>query len=318
MSTIKRDGNYAYENKHYLDLVDESRAQQYKITQDTVKRLNRMFEQTASELAEKAKKAGKKSLTRRWALDYEKEVCSVLKHMQSVQYDITVNGMRKATQNGTYVQMSFFEELLSQYSFKASDSFKSVLSRIPEKAMNEIISGRIYTNSRGLSKRIWQNTKGLEKDIGYIIEQALLAKKSAIELALDLEKYVNDDAITDYTWGKVYPKLEGKQCSYEAQRLARTSINHAYQLATIRAAKDNPFVDGLKWEISNHSGVCKACKSREGRIYSADNVPLDHPNGRCTLIPHISKSLDEISAELKAWVNGAENAKLTNWLNFAA
>ena len=39
------------------------------------------------------------------------------------------------------------------------------------------------------------------------------------------------------------------------------------------------------------------------------------PNGLCTMIPVISKPLDEIALELKDWVDGSSNSKLDLWYN---
>lgn len=37
------------------------------------------------------------------------------------------------------------------------------------------------------------------------------------------------------------------------------------------------------------------------------------PNGLCTMIPVISKPLDDVALELKDWVNGESNPKLDKW-----
>src|SRR5690606_26010367 len=153
-----------------------------------------------------------------------------------------------------------------------------------------------------------------EKDIQYTINQAILQKKTAIELASDLEKFVKDPAKRGSNWWKAYPHLKNKQVDYNAMRLARTSINHAYQTASIQSSNMNPFVEGIEWRSALiHGRTCEVCMERHGKIYPIDDVPLDHPNGLCTMIPYIPKSLDEVAAELRNWIDGSTNQKLDIW-----
>ncbi len=37
------------------------------------------------------------------------------------------------------------------------------------------------------------------------------------------------------------------------------------------------------------------------------------PNGLCTMIPYIPKSLDDVAGELKSWLDGANNPMLDKW-----
>ena len=141
-----------------------------------------------------------------------------------------------------------------------------------------------------------------------------MQKKSAIELANDLETFVKEPAKRGSDWGKSYPQLKNRKVDYNAMRLARTSINHSYQTATIQSSTLNPFVDGIKWRSANiHGRTCELCMSRDGKIYDAKDVPLDHANGLCTMIPYIKKELSEISDELRDWIRGGNNPKLDKW-----
>ena len=310
-----REGKHYHGNIHYEDLIDQARKKRLRVTRDTEKRVKSLFADVSKELQDLFLKSKRGSLTERWALDYKKEIDAVLKEMRQQQYDITKQGMKKAANVGIFMQQSLFSSVNQKYSLDLGPRFSSMFSRIPESALNEILSGKIYTDGKGLSRRIWQNSKHFEKDIGYVIEQGILAKKSAIDLAKDLEKYINPGRATDYTWAKCYPNLVGKKCSYEAQRLARTSISHAYQLSTVRSCKGNPYVDGIQWQSAFAAGrSCDMCKNRDGQIFPAKDIPLDHPNGLCSMLPVVSKSMEQIGAELRDWVNGKPNQKVDKWL----
>ena len=43
-------------------------------------------------------------------------------------------------------------------------------------------------------------------------------------------------------------------------RLARTSINHSYQTASIQSSSMNPFVEGIEWWSARiHGRTCELC-----------------------------------------------------------
>ena len=138
------------------------------------------------------------------------------------------------------------------------------------------------------------------------------ANKSAYEIAKDLEQYVNPNAKKEWDWSKVYPGTT-KKVDYNAQRLARTMVSHAYQQSLLATTKHNPFVTGYRWRSAHVSRTCELCNERDGQVYSADDLPLDHPNGMCTFLVELSGSLTDVADRLGNWVNGAEDPELDNW-----
>lgn len=147
-----------------------------------------------------------------------------------------------------------------------------------------VISGKLYENKWSLSSAIWGSGKRIQFDINRIVARGILEHKSTYEIAKQLEKYVNPDisrVVQAGTLGEV---------DYNAQRLARTMVQHAYQEAFVAATKDNPFVEAYRWITSGASNVCQLCIQREEEdeyglgegVYPKDALPLDHPNGNCT------------------------------------
>ncbi len=67
----------------------------------------------------------------------------------------------------------------------------------------------------------------------------------------------------------------------------------------------------------NGGRTCELCSSRDGQLFDKDSVPLDHPNGMCTIVAVIPQSDQEIADELAAWANGKENPALDKWLKSA-
>lgn len=185
------------------------------------------------------------------------------------------------------------QQFLSQVGLKV----KGAYLKVPQDIVTRVATGKVYQSDWTLSKAIWQNSKKIHNDINKIIAKGIAENKGAYEIGKDLERYVNPSARKTWAWSKVYPGTN-KVIDYNAQRLSRTLVTHAYQQSLIEVNKDNPYVKGVRWEASGGPRTCELCMERDGHIYPIDDVPLDHPNGMCTQVIVLDRSLDEISKDL--------------------
>ncbi len=298
----------------YEQIVKQQRRQIARLTLEQQKRILDLYDSAIEGLAFKAKKAGEKSLQRRWALDYKKEVEKAKKALNREINRQAKGAIGTAAKIGTQGEQQALDEIFKKAGLKTRVTFKRMFSQVQENVINDIISGNLYKDNMTLSSRIWEYGEVFGKDIQYVVNQAILEKKSAIELAKDLEVFVKDKAKRGSDWGKCYPNLRNKEVDYNAMRLARTSINHSYQTATVQSSNVNPFVDGIEWRSALvHGRTCELCEQRHGQIFPKNDVPLDHPNGLCTMVPAVSKSLDKIADELNRWIDGEVSPKLDEW-----
>lgn len=188
---------------------------------------------------------------------------------------------------------------------------------VPADIIAEITSGKIYEGKWTLSKAIWGDNEQKLKEIDYIVAKGIAENKGAYDLAKDLESYVNPSAKKTWEWSKVYPGTR-KVIDYNAQRLARTLVSHAYAESFVRTTKNNPFIEAYQWLTSNSDRVCQICIERAENdeyglgpgIYPKDKLPLDHPNGMCTFDAVMTDSLMDISDKLADWVNGDGDPEL--------
>lgn len=186
---------------------------------------------------------------------------------------------------------------------------KGALSNIPTDVVRNILTGNLYNKKYSLSNSIWKNLDETEKDIRKIIAKGIASGRDMYEIAKDLEKYVNPSKRKDYDWSKMYPGVN-KKVDYNAQRLVRTTISHAYQQSLKLACEDNPFVIGYRWITADlHGRTCDLCRERAYEdhhgmgtgIFPKNELPLDHPNGFCEFEPVMSGSLDEIKEQVINW-----------------
>lgn len=183
---------------------------------------------------------------------------------------------------------------------------------------NRIITGQLYGGNWNLSTAIWGNSMSIQQDISRIISRGILQGKSTYQIAKQIEKYVNPNyarVVTSGTRGRV---------DYNAQRLTRTMIQHAYQEAFVAATRNNPFIVGYRWETSGMANVCAVCADRETQddyglgqgVYPKDELPLDHPNGNCTFSIVCPYDDEEIRDAVGSWQNGYGDQNLNDRIDF--
>ena len=301
-------------SKDYLKLCEEAQRQKLKLAKKQEKQIKEIYENMYLKVSKRLSKVNPNTLSERYLEELKKVLEKEIRSSNNQVKKIIKKNMEKSSELANNVQLDFFISINNQYDLNMKDTFSSMFSKIPKEAMNEILFGKAYKDRKGLSERIWEYTKRFNKDIDYIIAEGIANNKSTYDIAKDLEKYVNPDAAKDWNWKKVYPNTS-KKVDYNAQRLARTSINHAFQQAQKRSCEKNPYVEDIRWISANiHGRTCELCRKRDNQLFSIKDVPLDHPNGLCTTVPEIPMSLEDIGAELRAWVDGKSNNKLDKWL----
>ena len=300
-------------SKDYLKLCQEAQNKKLKLAKKQEKQIKQIYNDMYLKVSKKFSKINPNTLSERYLEELKNELEKEIRTIHRQVGKIIKKNIEKSSELANNVQLDFFMSINSQYNLNMKDTFSSMFSKIPKDAMNEILFGKAYKDRKGLSERIWEYTKKFNKDIDYIIAEGIANKKSTYEIAKDLERYVNPDAAKDYDWSKVYPN-SSKKVDYNAQRLARTAVNHAFQQAQKRSCEKNPYVEGIRWISANsHGRTCELCRERDNQVFKVNDVPLDHPNGLCTTVPEIPMSLEEIGTELRAWVDGDTNNKLDKW-----
>lgn len=195
---------------------------------------------------------------------------------------------------------------------KVGITLQGAYSYVPRDIVSLLSTGKIYGGDWTLSKVIWGHTQKTLHDIDQVVATGVAANKSAYEIAKDLEQYVNPLVKKGWEWSKVYPGTN-KKVDYNAQRLARTMVSHAYQQSLLATTKYNPFVKGYRWRSAHSSRTCEICNERDGKLYSADDLPLDHPNGLCTFIAELSDSMSDIADRIGDWATGSKDSALDQW-----
>lgn len=185
----------------------------------------------------------------------------------------------------------------------SEEGLNATFSYVPKDTVERLVTGQIYKSGWSLSKRIWGDNEQTLKDIYQVMAKGIAEQKPIYDIAKDLESYVRPNARLPWNLRMADGvRIYKKQVDYNAQRLARTLVQHSYQQSFISTTKDNPFVLDYVWR-ANGSRVCELCMSRDGMHYKKDDLPMDHPNGMCVMEPTIDKDMNK---KLADWFNSPD------------
>ena len=281
--------------------------QRLKITQAQQKYIRDLYKQASEEIrkmADRAPRVPSDALRKEYLNKLQGRIDKELRNIQS-QLDGTVRSNMFDTVQSVVKDASDFASSIGL-------TIEGAYSHVPADIVQSVISGQLYTGNWSLSRALWLNTKETQHDVQSIVAKGILENRSAYDIAKDLEKYVNPDARKDWEWSKVYPGTR-KVVDYNAQRLARTMVSHAYQQAFVRTTIKNPFITQYQWQAAATERTCEICMERDGQLFDKDALPLDHPNGMCTYLAVMEGSMEDAADRLADWVNGKEDPELDTW-----
>lgn len=267
------------------------------------KEIAALYEQWADEIGEKAKYYSHKTtasapLSERYYKELEKQLRATSQEVSNEVYNKIKHNIYTVADAVVADNVKWLE----QFGFSA-EGLNAAFSYVPDSVVRNIITGQIYDSGWSLSARIWGDNEDTLKDVYKVMAGGLAQQKPIYEIAKDLEKYVRPSAAKP--WNLVAPdgkKIYPKQIDYNAQRLARTLVQHGYQQSFVATTQKNPFITEYIWR-ANGSRVCQLCLSRDGAHYQKDELPLDHPNGMCTMEPVVVKDMVD---QLANWFNSPD------------
>lgn len=299
-----------------MSKLDQGLKERQKITKTQQKEIRDLYQKASDNLKKKIEalefKGGSYSLQKAELDKLVKELKRKMEEIGLESQNLIENGISSTVES----TVKDAKGLLSSWGLSIEGAYSSV----PSKVIESLITGKVYKGNWSLSGAIWEDIGKTQKDITRIVSLGLAENKTIYEIAKDLEKYVNPSAKKDWDWSKVYPGTK-KVVDYNAQRLARTLINHAYQRTMVVTSLNNPFIKGLKWETSNaHGRICDLCMERANSdeyglgsgVFPVDKVPLDHPNGMCILTRVLLDSSDRVN-RLANWAKGGSDPELDKW-----
>ena len=293
------------------------------LTAEQVLKIQKLYLNTAKQLKKQLRNKKTNKITRNWINSYLKSIKTYLDDLNKQLNQLSLKSLEDSAKEIARIK----KEVLKFEIKNVPDKYLSACAGVPKSAIEALIKGTLYKDGKGLSERIWDLTKKYEKDIQTVLIEGMTQGKTYTELMDDLNKYINPKAKKDWKWSKVYPGTN-RVVDYNAQRLMRTSINHAFFIGNIRSTQDDPFAAAIHWQLSSSHyerqilpfgpDECDDFATRDDYKLGAGNfpdnkVPTPHPNCLCTQYPVYDKSSTDIGKEINRWIKGEKNQKLDNW-----
>jgi len=156
-------------------------------------------------------------------------------------------------------------------------------AKIPAKSLfikGSINAVRSFLNRKDygipFSKRIWRQRREYRRRIEQAMIEGLKKGTPAKTIAKEI---LSSHKINAHGKG-IY-----NDPRKNAERLAATEVNKAYQYANWKAWKDDPRIKGIKVQLSNNHPIYDICDELEG-VYPKDFLFAGwHPNCRCVAVP---------------------------------
>lgn len=273
------------------------------ITAAQMKEIEKLYEEWADEIGERAKYYAHKSTA-----------SSVLAERQMKELQKQLRATSQQVSNEVYSGIKSSLYTVSDSVVKCNDSWMAsfgfdvknisvAFNHVPDEMVRMVVTGQVYQSGWSLSSRIWGDNEQTLKDIYQVVAKGMAENMPIAEIAKNLEAYVRPSAKLPWNLtAKDGVKIYKKKVDYNAQRLARTLIQHTYQQTFIAMTQKNPFITDYIWN-ANGSRVCELCKARDGQHFKKDELPMDHPNGMCVMIPNV---VDNLEDQLVNWFNSPD------------
>lgn len=284
-------------------IFKDSEAAKLAIMDSQKKEIAALYEKWADEIGERAEYYSHKStasapLSERYYRELQKQLRETSHQVSNEVYKKIKNNIHLVADAVVADNVKWLESL----GFSAS-GINAAFSYVPDEIVRNLITGQIYDSGWSLSSRIWTDNEATLKDIYQVVAKGLAENKPIYDIAKELEAYVRPSARLPWNLtAKDGVKIFKKQVDYNAQRLARTLVQHGYQQSFVATTQKNPFITEYIWR-SNGSRACPLCLDRDGVHYQKDQLPLDHPNGMCTMEPAV---VDNLVDQLADWFNSPD------------
>lgn len=290
-------------------------------TQAQQKQVLKLYQELYKDISKQISRMGNKNIKKQNLILLQRDINKRIKEINKEIQTGIVKSMRIVSNEVVSDTRTF----LKQCGFKEQDMHNAFMY-VPDQVIRNIRNGNIYQDGWTLSETIWGYSKKVQDDINKIISYGTAQGKSAYDVAKHLQTYVNPNKrkkSKTIVFQKYKRGLDGKllkdangnyipdgkpnkfyfgNVDYNAQRLARTLISHAYQQSFEAVNENNPFVVSYIWHSAGlHGRTCQLCLDRDGETFKKHELPLDHPNGMCTFEAYIPDDMSTIADRIGRW-----------------
>ncbi|MBS5984563.1 MAG: exonuclease SbcC [Clostridium butyricum] len=297
----------------YKKKVLEARKKILQLTIEQEKQINNIYAKSATRLIDEILELPDISRTRVHDIDIARLLNDYTKDLYKQLYPNIKDNIMESSIIQRQVVLDYVDQVAKDR--KLSEIVKHNINSYSNTVVKNLVAGEYYKDGKTLSKRLWNLTSDNSNKIDEFIKMNIASGANARKLANDLELLINPN--NRIVTNNFKAGFNSYKISYQAQRLARTSITHAATETQIQNAKKNPFSKGLRWNLSaSHSarmhGKTDICDDYNGQIFKPEETPLQHPNCLCYFTEEVA-DIDDTIVRINKWVEGNEDRELESW-----
>lgn len=193
-------------------------------------------------------------------------------------------------------------------------------SSVKDKVRNLVIGGDMYDDRRGLASRFISELSLVSEKLRHIVELGISKRLEFDEISGDIRAFLDPYTRPDSSFRIKYP--QGVSDAFSGLKtLIVTTMTHVYQQTVLLVSEHCPFIQVFYWKTSGMHNVCPVCRERQNTdkygygkgMIPKDKVPMDHPNGRCTLIPYGFVPEGDVEGMVREFLEKG-TGKLAEWL----
>lgn len=298
----------------YQQRVLNARKEFLRLNKKQEKELLSIYRELAKQLSSEIDSC-RTSSSKQYLSEMEEMVQAYTNYLELKLNKTIKNNIKASSHIASSVELAYYNSITNDVRLRTI--FNKLVVTTSANTVKKLIQGQYYADGKTLDHRIWNLTKKNAKDIDTLIKVNISRGANSRKLAKQVDKYVNPLKRTE---AKTFVSGMSSKVSYQAQRLARTSITHSFAETTIENAKNNPFNIGIKWILStsHYEKQVKRhgpdiCDKYADKIFKPKDVPVQHPNCLCYLLEE-SEDIDIVIEKLNKWCNGEPNLELEKWL----
>lgn len=314
-------------SSEYEKLYKEAFEEISSLTLKTVKRLKRIYIQSANRLSEKIielSKTDKSGLTIESLQSIEdqlrREAAFITELLdKNIQYSVN-QGASLITSTDLAYMKAAFERAGAEL---ADDVLARIFVGVNNKVLTNMVT-RVYKDGYTYSQRIWKVGENYQYRIKQILTEGIASNRDIIKIAKDLQVYVKSGR---QALAKRYGGLEKgtpewikrmpKNLEYNSLRLVRSELYASLQDTAKITGRANPGCNNLyDWKKNTaEKWACKCEEYEKKSPYKYEDIPgYPHPNCLCSINPRLKNGNDFVK-DLKSWVKGDSVPYLDAWYN---
>lgn len=249
---------------------------------------------------------GNDAAIRRMAGAYRDTLVNLRPQLQEISKKISEAG--SSVKPAWLFQQQRYRELIGQCEAEIDRFSKFAASTVEQQQAFALEMGLKHSESlvqEALSKTIrWNHVPhgALQNLVGFFGDGSPLEKvfsKLAPEVISGMQGVITSGLAQGWNPRKMARAIENEfgKGLIRTELVCRTETLRAYRTSSLASYQENSdIVEGVIWICAQQRRTCAACWSMHGKFYRLDDVPSDHPGGRCTTIPK-TKSWDQLAGK---------------------